>query len=50
MFITKVKKCHKIIGAIKTVFVSVPKKAFPAIYKAFIIPHLDYGDILYDKP
>ena len=22
----------------------------PTVYKAFVRPHLDYGDIIYDKP
>ena len=26
-----------------------PRQALVTIYKAFIRPHLDYGDILYDK-
>ena len=28
---------------------SFPRKAVLTIYKSFIKPHLDYGDILYDK-
>ena len=28
----------------------VPRKALLTIYKSFIRPHLDHGDILYDKP
>ena len=38
------------IGIIKRLSVSVPGKAFLTIYKSSIRPHLDYGDILYDKP
>ena len=38
------------IGIIKRLSVSVPRKALLTIYKSFIRPHLDYGDILYDKP
>ena len=45
----KIKKCYKIIGVIKRLSVSVPRKALLTIYKSFIRPHLDYGDILYDK-
>ena len=30
--------------------VNVPRKALVTIYKSFIRPHFDYGDILYDKP
>ena len=46
----KIKKCYKMIGIIKRLSVCVPRKALLTIYKSFIRPHLDYGDILYDKP
>ena len=50
----KIKKCHKILGIIKTLSVGVPRKALLTIYKSFITPtsdiwHLDYGYILHDK-
>ena len=38
------------IGIIKRLSVSVPRKALLTIYKSVIRPHLDYGDILFDKP
>ena len=34
----------------KRLSVSVPTKAVLTIYKYFIRSHLDYGNILYDKP
>ena len=46
----KIKKCYKMIGIIKRLSVSAPRKALLTIYKSFIRPHLDYGVILYDKP
>ena len=46
----KIKKCYRMIGIIKRLSVSFPRKAFLTIYKSFIRPHLDYGHILYDKP
>ena len=46
----KIKKFYEIIGLIKRLSVSVPRKALLTIYKYFIRSHLDYGDILYDKP
>ena len=46
----KIKKCYKIIGIIKRLSVSVPRKSLLTIYKSFIRPHLYYGDIFYDKP
>ena len=33
----------------KKTAVNVARKALVNIYKSFIRPHLDYGDILYDK-
>ena len=27
----------------------LPSPALPTIYKCFITPHLDYGDIIYDQ-
>ena len=46
----KIKKCNKLIGFIRRLSVNVPRKALLTIYKSFIRPHLDYGDVLYDKP
>ena len=46
----KIKKCNKSIGLIRRLSISVPRNALLTIYKSFIRPHLDYGDILYDKP
>ena len=46
----KIKKCYKLIGIIRRLSVSFPRKALLTIYKSFVRPHLDYGDILYDKP
>ena len=41
----KIKKCYKIIGIIKRLSASVPRKALLTIYKSFIRQHLDHGDI-----
>ena len=38
------------IGVIRRLSVNLPRNALLAIYISFIRPHLDYGDILYDKP
>ena len=43
-------KCYKMIGVIKRLSVNLPRDALLRIYKSFIRPHLDYGDIIYDKP
>ena len=34
----------------KGLLVNLPQSALLTIYKSFIRPHLEYGDILYDKP
>ena len=46
----KIKKCNKLIGLIRRLSVNVPRSALLTIYKLFIRTHLDYGDILYNKP
>ena len=47
---SKINKCYKLIGATKRLSVTVLRDALLRIYKSFIRPHLDYGDIIYDKP
>ena len=34
----------------KRLSINLPRSALLAIYKSFIRPHLDYGDILYNNP
>ena len=46
----KIKKCNKLIGLIRRLYVNLPRNALVTIYKSFTRPCLDYGDILYDKP
>ena len=46
----KIKKCDRLIGLIRRLSISLPRNALLTIYKSFVRPHLDYGDILYDKP
>ena len=50
VLIIKNKKCSKIIGLIRQLSVNFPHNTSLTISKSFIRPHLDYGDILYDKP
>ena len=38
------------IGLIKRLSVNLRRNALLTIYKSFVRPHLDYHDILYDKP
>ena len=46
----KITKFNKTIGLIRRLSVCLPRKALLTIYKSFVRPHLDYDDILYDKP
>ena len=34
----------------RRLLVNLPRNALLTIYKCFIRPHLDYGDLLYDEP
>ena len=43
------RKISKTIGLLRKLHNFVPRAALITIYKAFIRPHLDYGDILYDQ-
>ena len=47
---SKTNKCYKIIGLIKQFSIHLPREALPRIYKSFVRPNLDYGDIIFDKP
>ena len=47
---SKISKWNKFIGIIKRLSRAFPSDAFITIYKSFIRPHLDYADIIYDKP
>ena len=42
-------KTNKMIGLLRKLSNLLPRKALVTIYKAFVRPHLDYGDVLYDQ-
>ena len=44
------KMCNEIIGIVRRISVSLPRKALLIIYKSFVRPHFDYDDTLCDKP
>ena len=46
----KISKANKGIGLIKKLCYDLDRKTLLAIYKSHIRPHLDYGDIIYDRP
>ena len=43
------RKISKTIGLLRKLHNLLPRATLITIYKAFIRPHLDYGDILYDQ-
>ena len=46
----EMSKAMKGIGVIKKLSNMLPQHSLITIYKAFVKPHLNYGDILYDQP
>ena len=42
-------KTRKIIGLIRKLQPIIPRVALLTIYKSFLRPHLDYGDVIYDR-
>ena len=46
----KIKRCNIMISLIRWISWNLPCNALLTIYKSFVRPYLDYGDILYDKP
>ena len=42
-------KVNKTIGLLRNLHKTLPRLPLLAIYKSFIRPHLDYGDIIYDQ-
>ena len=45
----KLSKISKTIGLLKKLLKILTRHPLLATYKSFIRPHLDYGDIIYDK-
>ena len=46
----KIKKATKGITVIRKMNLSLPWSSLLTIYKSFVRPHLDYGDVIYDQP
>ena len=38
------------VGVIRKLSKLLPLNSVITIYKSFVRPHLDYGDVLYDQP
>ena len=49
-FNQKINKCSKVIGLMKRLSLKLSRKQLLTIYKTFVRSHLDYADIIYDKP
>ena len=46
----KINKAMKLVGTIKKLSYILPRTSLITIYKSFVRPHLDYGDVIYDQP
>ena len=46
----KITKESKDIGIIRKLAYVQPRESLISIYKSFVRPHIDYGDIISDKP
>ena len=46
----KINKCFKIVGFLKSLSNKLSRDVLFRIYKYFVRPNLDYGDIVYNKP
>ena len=46
----KIKKAMKIVGTIRKLSSVLPRSSLMTIYKSFVRPNLDYGDVIYDQP
>ena len=46
----KISKAEKGVSVIKKLYNILQRNALLTIYKSFVRPHLDYGDIVYDQP
>ena len=46
----KINKCSRILGLMKRLSLILSRKQLLTIYKTFARSHLDYAEIIYDKP
>ena len=46
----QIKKPTKGVNVISKMNLLLPRSSLLAIYKSFVRPHLDYGDVIYDQP
>ena len=46
----KIKKATKGINVIRKINLSLPRSSLLTLYKSFVKPHLDYGDVIHNQP
>ena len=46
----KLSLARKGVGILRKLFHLIPRDSLVTIYKSFIRPHLDYCDIIFDRP
>ena len=46
----KIKKATKGVFVIRKMNLLLPRSSLLTMYKSFVRPHLDYGDVIYDQP
>ena len=46
----KIAKAYKGVALIKRLYTILPRKSLLCIYTSFVRPHLDYADVIYDRP
>ena len=46
----KISIANNVIALLRKLRYSIPRKSMLSICKAFLRPHLDYCDVIYDKP
>ena len=46
----KIKKITKGVNVKRKMNLLLPRFSLVTIYKSFVKPHLDYGDVIYDQP
>ena len=46
----KMSKANRVIGLIKHLHGTLPRKSLITLYTSFARPHLDYADVIYDQP
>ena len=46
----KIKRATKGVTVVRKMNLLLPRSSLLTIYKSFVRPHVDYGDIIYDEP